>query len=80
MRRLLRTAATDVVGLSGTGAGEKDPGLLLALARFGGAPCVVLGQDRRGQSPDRAARARRRCARRAAACTWPRSCGCRWSR
>ena len=50
MRRLLRTAATDVVGLSGTGAGEKDPGLLLALARFGGAPCVVLGQDRRGQS------------------------------
>jgi acetyl-CoA carboxylase carboxyl transferase subunit beta len=50
VRRLLRTAATDVVGLSGTGAGEKDPGLLIALARFGGAPCVVLGQDRRGQS------------------------------
>jgi acetyl-CoA carboxylase carboxyl transferase subunit beta len=50
VRRLLRAAATDVVGLSGTGAGEKDPGLLLALARFGGAPCVVLGQDRRGQS------------------------------
>lgn len=50
VRRLLRTAATDVVGLSGTGAGEKDPGLLLALARFGGAPCVVLGQDRRGQA------------------------------
>jgi acetyl-CoA carboxylase beta subunit/acetyl-CoA carboxylase alpha subunit len=50
VRRLLRTAATDIVGLSGTGAGEKDPGLLLALARFGGAPCVVLGQDRRGQS------------------------------
>jgi len=51
VRRLLRVAATDVVQLSGTGAGEKDPGLLLALARFGGAPCVVLGQDRRGQSP-----------------------------
>ena len=50
VRGLLRTAATDVVPLSGTGAGEKDPGLLLALARFGGAPCVVLGQDRRGQS------------------------------
>jgi acyl-CoA carboxylase subunit beta len=50
VRGLLRTAATDVVGLSGTGAGEKDPRLLLALARFGGAPCVVLGQDRRGQS------------------------------
>ena len=50
VRRLLRTAATDVVALNGTGAGESDPGLLLALARFGGAPCVVLGQDRRGQS------------------------------
>ncbi|MEU2350321.1 carboxyl transferase domain-containing protein [Modestobacter sp. NPDC049651] len=50
VRRLLRTAATDVVTLNGTGAGESDPGLLLALARFGGAPCVVLGQDRRGQS------------------------------
>jgi acyl-CoA carboxylase subunit beta len=50
VRKLLRIAATDIVGLSGTGAGERDPGLLLALARFGGAPCVVLGQDRRGQS------------------------------
>jgi acyl-CoA carboxylase subunit beta len=50
VRQLLRTAATDVVPLSGTGAGEKDPGLLLALARFGGAPCVLLGQDRSVQS------------------------------
>jgi len=50
VRRLLRYAATDVVPLSGTGQGELDPGLILALARFGGAPCVVLGQDRRGQT------------------------------
>ena len=50
VRRLLRVAASDVVPLSGTAQGELDPGLLLALARFGGAPCVVLGQDRRGQS------------------------------
>ncbi|AYY15405.1 acetyl-CoA carboxyl transferase [Actinobacteria bacterium YIM 96077] len=50
VRRLLRVAATDVVPLNGTGEGELDPGLLLALARFGGAPCVVLGQDRRGQA------------------------------
>jgi acetyl-CoA carboxylase carboxyl transferase subunit beta len=50
VRRLLRVAATDVVTLNGTGEGESDPGLLLALARFGGAPCVVLGQDRRGQT------------------------------
>ncbi|PSK98626.1 acetyl-CoA carboxylase carboxyl transferase subunit beta [Haloactinopolyspora alba] len=50
VRRLLRVAATDVVTLNGTGQGEADPGLLLALARFGDAPCVVLGQDRRTQA------------------------------
>jgi acetyl-CoA carboxylase carboxyl transferase subunit beta len=49
-RQLLKVAASDVVPLNGTGQGERDPGLLLALARFGGAPCVVLGQDRRGQA------------------------------
>lgn len=53
IRRLLRYAARDVVPLSGTGAGELDPGLLLALARFGEVPCVVLGQDRRGQTEER---------------------------
>ncbi|MDQ4008460.1 MAG: acetyl-CoA carboxylase carboxyltransferase subunit alpha/beta, partial [Actinomycetota bacterium] len=52
VRRLLRYAATDVVPLNGTGEGEADPGLLIALARFGGAPCVFLGQDRRGQTLD----------------------------
>lgn len=46
VRQLLRQTARDVVPLHGTGAGETDGGLLLALARFGGAPCVVLGQDR----------------------------------
>ncbi|QNN54819.1 acetyl-CoA carboxyl transferase [Nocardioides mesophilus] len=53
VRRLLRYAASDVVPLNGTGQGEQDPGLLVALARFGGAPCVLLGQDRRGQTEDR---------------------------
>jgi acyl-CoA carboxylase subunit beta len=53
VRRLLRYAATDVVPLNGTGEGEQDPGLLIALARFGGAPCVLLGQDRRGQTDER---------------------------
>ncbi|MFP5335336.1 MAG: carboxyl transferase domain-containing protein [Actinomycetes bacterium] len=52
VRRLLRYAATDVVPLNGTGEGEADPGLLLVLARFGGAPCVLLGQDRRGQTTE----------------------------
>jgi acetyl-CoA carboxylase carboxyl transferase subunit beta len=50
VRRFLRYAASDVIPLNGTGQGETDPGLLLALARFEGAPCVLLGEDRRGQS------------------------------
>jgi acetyl-CoA carboxylase carboxyl transferase beta subunit len=47
VRALLRAAAGPVVPLSGTGQGERDPGILLALARFGTAGCIVLGQDRR---------------------------------
>ncbi|MGA9746441.1 MAG: carboxyl transferase domain-containing protein [Nocardioides sp.] len=50
VRRLLKFAATDVIPLNGTGQGESDPGLLIALASFGGSPCVFLGQDRRGQT------------------------------
>jgi len=49
VRELLRRTASDVVRLHGTGAGEHEPGLLLALCRFGAAPCVVLGQDRSQQ-------------------------------
>ncbi|WP_327590641.1 acetyl-CoA carboxylase carboxyltransferase subunit alpha/beta [Nonomuraea sp. NBC_00507] len=49
VRALLKLAATDVTPLSGTGEGENEPGLLLALAKFGSAPAVVLGQDRRVQ-------------------------------
>lgn len=52
LRDLLSHAAAEVTPLSGTGAGERDPALLLALARFGPTPCVVLGHDR---SPDAAA-------------------------
>jgi len=50
VRALLKVAASDVTLLSGTGSGERDDALLLALARFGDVPCVVLGQDRRSQS------------------------------
>jgi acetyl-CoA carboxylase beta subunit/acetyl-CoA carboxylase alpha subunit len=53
VRRLLRYAATDAIPLNGTGQGEADPGLLIALVRFGDVPCVFLGQDRRGQTLDR---------------------------
>lgn len=53
VRALLRLGAHRVTPLHGTGAGESDPGLLIALARFGSAPCLVIGQDRRGQTSDR---------------------------
>ena len=53
IRRLLDEAAQDVVTLSGTGGGELDPALMLALARFGPVPCIVLGHDRRGQTAER---------------------------
>lgn len=49
VQALLDTAARDVTRLSGTGAGEREPGLVLALARFGNAACMVVGQDRDGQ-------------------------------
>src|SRR5215203_2689634 len=52
VRRLLRYAASDVIPLNGTGQGEHDPGLMLALVSFGDAPCVFLGQDRRGQTTE----------------------------
>jgi acyl-CoA carboxylase subunit beta len=49
VRSLLKLGAHDVTPLNGTGTGEHEPGLTLALARFGTAPAVVLGQDRRRQ-------------------------------
>jgi acetyl-CoA carboxylase carboxyl transferase subunit beta len=52
IRELLRCIATSFVPLSGTGHGERDPALLIALARIGSLPCVVLGQDRRFQAHD----------------------------
>src|SRR5262249_50746287 len=52
VRALLKVAARDVVPLSGTGQGEHEPGVLLALARFGQAPAIVVGQDRSRQVGD----------------------------
>jgi acyl-CoA carboxylase subunit beta len=49
VRELLSVAATQVVPLHGTGEGEVDPGLIVALARFGNVSCVLLGQDRLAQ-------------------------------
>ncbi|RVW06400.1 acetyl-coenzyme A carboxylase carboxyl transferase subunits beta/alpha [Rhodococcus spongiicola] len=50
VRELVRHAASTRVPLSGTGQGEVDSTVLLSLARFGGQPCVLFGQDRAGQS------------------------------
>lgn len=52
VRELLSNATTDALKLNGTGQGESESGLTLVLTRFGDAPCVLLGQDRRGQTPD----------------------------
>ncbi|MBC7303505.1 MAG: acetyl-CoA carboxyl transferase [Nocardia sp.] len=41
--------ATQRVPLSGTGRGDSDRTVLLALTRFAGQPCVVFGHDRAGQ-------------------------------
>ena len=46
LRQLLKYGASDALPLNGTGQGEKDPGLLLALARFGTQSCIVLGHAR----------------------------------
>ncbi|RJK97170.1 acetyl-CoA carboxyl transferase [Vallicoccus soli] len=50
VRALLRAAAGSITPLHGTGQGESEGTLLVALARFGQAPCLVMGQDRRRQS------------------------------
>ncbi|WP_035848111.1 carboxyl transferase domain-containing protein [Cryptosporangium arvum] len=52
VRRLLKYAAQPVIPLNGTQQGETGAGMRLALARFGAAPAVVLGQDRRGQTAE----------------------------
>ena len=53
VRALLRLGASDVLPLFGTGAGEWDRTLFLALARFEGATAVVLGQDRKAERSEK---------------------------
>lgn len=67
VRALLRVAAGAVTPLHGTGEGESEVALLLALASFGGHPCVVLGQDRREQRTQPLGPAELRVARRGVA-------------
>jgi acetyl-CoA carboxylase alpha subunit len=46
VRHLLKYGALDVLQLNGTAQGERDPRMFLALARFHGMNCVLIGQDR----------------------------------
>jgi acetyl-CoA carboxylase carboxyl transferase subunit beta len=64
VRELLAFGADDVVPLSGTGEGERDRGLLLALTSFAGHACVLVGQDRRNQAQHSMGPAALRAARR----------------
>ena len=51
VRELLTAVASDVTELSGTGEGERDDAILLALARISGVGVVVVGQDRSAGHP-----------------------------
>lgn len=46
---LLRAGGERVLPVHGTGAGERDRGVVVALTAVEGTPCVVVGQDRRFQ-------------------------------
>ena len=45
IRDLLRHGSNSTVFLSGTGAGERNPAVVVALARLDGVACVVVGHD-----------------------------------
>lgn len=50
VREVLRHGGSSTVCLSGTAAGERDDAVVVALTRFDGRPCVVVGQDRHAQA------------------------------
>jgi acetyl-CoA carboxylase beta subunit len=51
VREVLSHGGADTIRLQGTDEGERDSAMLVALTRLDGQPCVVVGQDRRTQSP-----------------------------
>lgn len=51
VREVLRHGGTGTVRLQGTDEGERDSAMLVALTRLDGQPCVVVGQDRKTQTP-----------------------------
>jgi acetyl-CoA carboxylase carboxyl transferase subunit beta len=50
LRDLLHTGCDIALVLSGTGAGERDPAVVVAIATLDCVPCVVVGQDRASAS------------------------------
>jgi len=46
LRELLEHGSDSTVFLSGTGTGERNPAVVVGLARLDGVPCVVVGHDR----------------------------------
>lgn len=51
VREVIRYGGSDTIRLQGTDEGEHDSAMLIALTRLDGQPCVVVGQDRRTQTP-----------------------------
>ena len=51
VREVLRYGGEDTVRLQGTDEGERDSAMIVALTRLDGQPCVVVGQDRKNQTP-----------------------------
>lgn len=51
VREILRLASDVTLPLQGTKEGERDSTIIVALARLDGVPCVVVGQDKKAQTP-----------------------------
>jgi acetyl-CoA carboxylase carboxyl transferase subunit beta len=50
LRELLTHGSDSTVLLSGTTTGERNPAIVIALARLDGVPCVVVGHDRAAEA------------------------------
>ncbi|GAA4086208.1 carboxyl transferase domain-containing protein [Nocardioides kongjuensis] len=50
LAEFLAVAAPEFLPLNGTGAGEQESSVVVALARVAGASCVLIGQDRAAQA------------------------------
>lgn len=48
VRHVVKYASSDAMQLSGSNEGDRDPRMYLAIARIGGHPVVLVGQDRSG--------------------------------